>query len=381
MLSGKSVLLAALRRGLTGEALTVDYGPKYWPKAAAAPAQTHLGQILQLAGRDLRGFFYARPEKLDLLSGTQRQFMRWLAERFDGEHAYLNWLGSLPKAQDELMRPVEKREDPPPSLVENESAPGQIEDLISLCRRVGFRQVVIFVDVPAILSAEQVQQLDRFFEGLELMHHDGLRCVSAVNTAVQAQEGFIRKARGRMQIIPVTPNEERTFALTGKHLVYATGGSISALGQLVEPGLLQLLRRMIQEEFGGPMPGAWVQLAGILLPALAQSGAAQLGEAAFPALRQIYYKKYLPLYIPDQVTRPGVWRGARFITMESEPFAFLKKVHSFKGRAVDFKELHLSKTNTHTLAHRARVLIEPDPENPLYLHNRRNEGYWLENCV
>jgi len=51
-----------------------------------------------------------------------------------------------------------------------------------------------------------------------------------------------------------------------------------------------------------------------------------------------------------------------------------------KGRRVN-SDLVASKNNLHTLASRLRKVIEPDPADKVYLKNRRDEGYWLENFV
>lgn len=379
-LCGKSVALAALRRSFAQEGVfALDYSPARWPQPAGKPGDNHLKQIMTLASQELRTFFAARPEKLEELSETQKEFLRWLIETFDGERAFKRWLDGLPKQQDDMLRTVEQK-----MLYTTQTVvlgiQGQIEELIFLCRRVGFRQIILFVDVPSFLSSFQVIQLGDLFQWLELMHHDGLRCVSAVPDAMQLPEMLLNKARGRVEVIPISVSFEQTMEITNRHIRAATGGNIQSLTDLVSPALLQQITAMLDDEFSGPVPGAWVQLSKLVLETDRTNGSC-LDEKQFTALRQNFYKKYLPLRILSETPRPGVWRGTRFIPLEIGHFELLQKMWQQKGRPLDHNQLNISKENLHTLAHRIRLVIEPSPKEPIYLVNQRNEGYWLENYL
>ena len=61
-------------------------------------------------------------------------------------------------------------------------------------------------------------------------------------------------------------------------------------------------------------------------------------------------------------------------------YDFLSLLMQQKGRRVN-SDLVASKNNLHTLVSRLRKVIEPDPADKVYLKNRRDEGYWLENFV
>jgi hypothetical protein len=83
-----------------------------------------------------------------------------------------------------------------------------------------------------------------------------------------------------------------------------------------------------------------------------------------------------------------VWRGPKFITLTDKLFEFTKLLHARQGRPIgsDDGELYSiignKKGNLHSLASRVRGRIEPFPEVPIYIQNKRGEGgYWLEHYV
>jgi DNA-binding response OmpR family regulator len=89
----------------------------------------------------------------------------------------------------------------------------------------------------------------------------------------------------------------------------------------------------------------------------------------------------MPLRIDKEKTPKGVWRGLKWIPLEETSAEFLYTLSSHKGHPIDHQQLQVSKENLHTIAHRLRVAIEPDPSQPIYVKSQRGQGYWLENVI
>jgi hypothetical protein len=90
--------------------------------------------------------------------------------------------------------------------------------------------------------------------------------------------------------------------------------------------------------------------------------------------------------------RQGVWRGPEYIPLEKGLYDILRELFVLGGRPAPqtLSDMAGSSTNLNTLMSRLRVKIEPlsrseegDPptRRDLYIHNRRDLGYWLENFV
>jgi DNA-binding response OmpR family regulator len=119
----------------------------------------------------------------------------------------------------------------------------------------------------------------------------------------------------------------------------------------------------------------WLQWAETLL-ASAKSPASQQDpdEAACN-----YYQRHVPLRL--DTTQTGVWRGPQLITLDQQPYEFLKKLFELRGRPAPdlLQDFAGSGANLNTLASRLRKQIEPLSNKNIYLQNRRDRGYWLEN--
>jgi len=100
-------------------------------------------------------------------------------------------------------------------------------------------------------------------------------------------------------------------------------------------------------------------------------------------IKRAFYARFIPLRLDPH--HRGIWRGPKFIPLDKQPFRLLEILAQHKGKPMLSEDLNKdvagSLSNVHTLVRRVREAIEPDPSVPIYLKNRQDEGYWLENLV
>lgn len=311
--------------------------------------------------------------------------MRWLIDKSGGPRMYIRWVQSLRASDDSrVMIPFQ---DLYPTETEFLDVQGQIEDWIALVRQWGYSQVLVLIDT-GTLTAEQWNDLGNLFDWLELMHHDGLAVVTAVTPETLAQSDLVRRARGRVSVTKLHWTLEQVRALANRHIIAATEQQIHALEQLAAPHLVQQLETMIEAEYGMPTPQGWSALAELLLDFASQSSIPL--KTQFDDLRLAYFERFMPLRLDQTLHHRGVWRGPKFIPLDEQPFRLVEALIQKRGIPVSSEDLGrvvgMSKgksklANLHTLAHRVREAIEPDPAKPIYLKNKRDEGYWLENLA
>lgn len=388
--SGKSVALEAVARKMEGRALILHYSASQWPHSTQSLVRggNHLSQIMALAAQLLRRELTAHPEGVASLSSTQHAFLRLLIERYADSRAYARWLDGLPAEIAETLQTVEFIKD----LYLSDTAPrdveGKIEELIGVVRRLRFEELLLLADIPGSLNQAALHDLDDLFEWLEPMHHRGLTLVAAVDARTDQKRNLVAKARGRVNRVTIRWERDQAREIAVRHLRTAT--TLTTLEQLVTPELLAKLEETLEEEYGEPAPGAWTALLRILLEN-AQIQAVPLTAALFPDVKREFFRRCLPLFLDPDETHRGVWRGPRFIPLTEQPYNFLRVLWKYKGDPVDreaFQSLAYSKEYVHTLAGRVRKAIEPtielatkDKDRFVYIHERRGEGYWLENFV
>lgn len=385
--SGKSVALANLIRSVDRHnTLLVELNSLFLPGRKNSQQQVDLfTQIMVQASQLLREYFWEHPGKLQDLSITQKEFFRWMVEKYNRPRDYGRWLDGLDKDLAGVMESVntEELEIESAELQRDESMRTQIFDLVSLCRRVGFSEVLVILDVPSISIPQQMEQLKDFFTWLEPMHHGGFRCISAIRENTIDEGKLVARARGRVTTITIQISQDQALEIAGKHIQAATGGKVCRVSELASKPLINKLDKMVVDEFSQSAPGIWVQLGQMLLENVGE-GNQLMSEEDFPSLRLKFYQKCMVLRIDPDSPRAGVWRGPNFIPLNQEPYDFLRELYRHKGEPVYSDQLtNISKENMHTQASRLRAAIEPDAGNKrwVYIHNRRNEGYWLENFI
>ena len=92
-----------------------------------------------------------------------------------------------------------------------------------------------------------------------------------------------------------------------------------------------------------------------------------------------FYQRHVPLrLVPEQM---GVWRGPQLLTLDRQPFELLRKLFDLQGQPAPEALLQIAGTqaNLNTLIGRVRKIIEPIAKTNIYIQNKRDLGYWLEN--
>ena len=169
-----------------------------------------------------------------------------------------------------------------------------------------------------------------------------------------------------------------------RHLQAATDGRIEKLEQLADTAVLTRAREEIHTLYGADTLAGWLNWAETLLYIEANGYYAfndgELGDADKAALT--FYKRHILLRLdPEQ---QGLWRGPEFIPLENQPFEIAKKLFDLRGQPAPDALYNIagSTANLNTLANRLRKKIEPvKGKTNIYLQNRRDQGYWLENIL
>ncbi|GEM_PF-889740 len=378
--SGKSTLLRAFKHSKASTALILEDDIISRRGAHAEESQNLLFRILRAASRASRQHFLTVPANLGRLSRAQQEFLRWLIEKFNDPRSYVRWLDGLPAEWASIMQSVPFM-DLYQTQVETQDVQAQIEELLNLSRRLDCGEIIAFVDVDYPPTSDLADQIIGLFDWLEPMQHIGLRIVAAMSHSIVDKSGLLHKTRGRVNAIYVEATENRTMEIIGRHLQAATGGQIKQISDLADAELLARLTSLTINEFGVPACAGWLGIVDILLEYAKQAGMPSSRDA-YPEIEAAYYKKYCPLRLIPSHDRRGVWRGHKFLQLDEGPYELLEKLWRQRGKPMDHQAMGtMKKEYVHTLTRRLRVAIEPDPSNPLYILNRRNEGYWLENFL
>lgn len=382
--SGKTVALDALERQMRGhDALVLRYSPEYWPRGRRVLKKdgNHLSQLMALTGFTIRHTPTITLDRIIELPRFQREFLRWLMDKFGGTRAYIRWIQTLGGNADDAQLNV-PFEDLYPTETEYLDVQGQIEDLIALVRRWGFSQILTLIDTDLITTA-QLTELGELFDWLELWQHEGFTLVVAVTPTALDQGELVKRARGRASVVRLNWTLDQVRNLVNRHLALATDQQVQSLEQLASPLLVHSLEEKLLAEYGSPTPKGWLALAQLLLD-FALRSEIPLGDKFETEIHYAFMARFMPLRLDKRSGHRGVWRGSHFIHLDDQPFRLVEMLAQHQGMPTpseELKDVAGSLSNVHTLVRRVREAIEPNPSAPIYLKNRRDEGYWLENLA
>ncbi len=372
---GKSVLMQALQR-VNQPVLKLEYGLASWPQAGQSPSRSHFEQWMAEAGRKLQQYFAEQTGDLSRLSPIQQEFLSWMIGKYQSQRAYQRWAEQL-TAQGQVLH-KENFDDLYASPGDLREVGGQLDELIDLCRKVGFRQIWILVDVPLCLQQAQIEQLQALFSWLEPMQHPGFRVVAAVPTHWAEMLGLRERVRGRAAFLPVFPDAVQKEEIICKHLLAASGGSFGDIRQLMDDAQYRDLSQWLQKEFADSLQ-SWLYLAEEVLR-IGQGE--KLDQQMVEEVRRSFYEQHIRLWMDVKSGLPVVWRGGCRIELQRSLFELLSKLYRLSpNQVVDHQKLGLSKEALYQQVSRLRKAIEPLSAPWIYLKEERDSGYWLEKKV
>jgi len=381
--SGKSTAIEAFERMEAQRLCLVHYPIARWPGEPHAwtTGFNHLGQIMACASMTVKNFITGHPDKIDSLSKTNLEFLRWLIEKYSGGCAFRRWADAINKQAllDLLEFPFDHLY---PTDIDLSDVQGQVEELVTLTRRLGFEGVAVLVDIysAAMINNAILEKIGELFGWLALLQFEGFAIKAALPEYVIKQAQLIERSRGRISFALLRRSAQECRELTNRHLQVATENELTSLLNIASEDLIDSLENeIIAVLYGAPSPQGWLRTASLLLDYYTKQGQ-KLTKLHLKDLIHLYFTHYVPLQFDKE--RQGVWQGKQFIYLDEQPFNFLEVLWRLRNSGEANQALLKmagSQGNLNTIASRLRKKIEPVPEKPVYLHNTRSQGYWLEN--
>lgn len=384
--SGKTVTMQALRQDYADTIFFVDYLPSQWPGGIHVPHpqdKSHLPQMLATAALAIRDYLLQNPATGQALTGFELEFLHWLLTNYVGPRAFARMLRYF---TDEAMQSFQStpQQDLFAETPENLIVQAQIDELVSLIRALGFAYLIFAVDLAYPGTPAEKEGLADLFGWLELAHHPGFAVIAAVPDTLLADGMVVSRARGRARSLNLRWTHQSCEQIAHRHIQQGTGNNLGLL-DLVDGELLAQLTAVMAAEYGGAAPAGWVALAEALLYLRNRSKGSHkpFSVADVEAITRTFFTRHMLLSIDPDVR--GVWRGPKYIQLDDQPLAFIHLLYQRRGHPINWSDTALrniagSPDNVYSIARRTRVAIEPVPESPIYLLNKRGEGgYKLEN--
>ena len=381
--SGKSVALQALLHETADSLLHVPYPVQNWPKGQRPwlPGRRHVSQLMAATANEIVKLLNQEPARIQQCHELLQEFLIWLVQNHLGRRALVRLLQQINRATKANIAIPEKDdvEDIYPSDEQTADVRGQIDELAELVQALGFDGVMITIDLneqEASLSGQDLSELVR----LDLLENPGVMLRAVLPKSVVLQAQIENRVGGHLRIIPVYLSEEDITELVRRYLQAATGGEVSTLAELAGTAVLNRAQKELNTLYSAPTAAGWLHWTEtILTQYMAQAKPVPLTDAKATALA--YYQRHVPLrLVPEQM---AVRRGPQLLSLDRQPFELLRTLFELQGQPAPDALLQIAGTqaNLNTLIGRIRKIIEPIAKTNIYIHNRRDLGYWLENFV
>ena len=379
--SGKSVALQTLLRETAESVLQVPYPVQNWPKGPRPwlPGRRHVSQMMAATANEIVRLLNQEPERFHNCHELLQEFLIWVVQKHLGRRALVRLLQQINRATNSNTHIPAKEdvEDIYPSDDQTTDVRGQIDELAELVCALGYSGVMITIDLNEQEASLIGQDLSELFR-LDLLENPGVMLRAALPKSVVLQAQIENRAGGHLRIIPIYLTDADIAELIRRYLQMATGGVISTLEELANTAVLNRARKEIHTLYNAPTLAGWLHWTETILSHyLAQANQAPLSDAK--GLAAAFYQRHVLLRLaPDQM---AVWRGPQLLTLDRQPFELLRTLFDLQGQPAPEALLQIAGTqaNLNTLIGRIRKIIEPISKTNIYIQNKRDLGYWLEN--
>lgn len=383
--SGKSTAIVALQQAFTERVFFINYMIQHWPKRnhPLLPDRGHIGQIMTLAANVILQYLEENAQPFAALHPFQEEFLYWLIETHVGRRALQRLGYQLQRQGIEKDIPAQVADLYPFDERKNNvfDVQLQVNELSDLVKSLGFDRIIVLIDLDEIEAHENSNELYTLLEWLSQVDSPEFFLKAAVpNTIIQRK--FLDRIISRLSVMHLEMDEEILGAIIGRHLQIATNGQLINLADLATETVIDQARHIIYELYNSQAIGGWLGWVETLiylydkLPVKSQ--VSDPDEATFQ-----FFQRHVPLRLDSK--QQGVWRGPQFLALDRQPYELLVKLFALRGQPSPEALLALagSSANLNTSAARLRRIIEPlkDKRRPVYLMNRRDQGYWLENFL
>lgn len=398
--SGKSAYLSWLTQTAEQQGylpLRWEWDPLSWVDEAQAILDVEKALVVHLLA-DLARLTFIRirleGDTWDKLTATAKNWLqnfwrKYLAERSD-------WLVALPVAQqDEALAFLEAcRASPPLSWVTSLTPLAELGYLIPLVRQAGFQGIVVLLEdpLPAMALETRLEALlCDFLAFLALFDVQGIIFKLALDDSLStliAQSPVVE--RRRATVLRLQWSEAALETIVSQRLRLTMGESFT-LSHIYKP---EVLRRWLNW-VGGVTPRGWLEA---MAAFMSEFLTARAGQTLLSPLTETEWRDIgrrlspqptygaetgiltigwhtIPLPPGEQALFECLWKKQGKLCSREELFkAYSIKVYGQKTDQAPAEYRGL----LDTALYRLRMLIEPDPDAPLWLTTQRGKGVVLD---
>lgn len=380
--NGKSVALAALKRHQADTSLLVSYPLENWPTGPHPwlPGRSHISQIMAAAATSIIDIVSAQPDRLAQLNDLQQEFLGWLINKHLGRRTLARLSHHLAQNGTGSILPTTVDNDLYSGDTNESDVWGQISELVELAQALGYQRVLVLAEVNHFRLVKYAADLRTLFGRSSLLEHPGWALKLALPYSHELQTQLTGGSSGRLHIYRLRLETDVIQEIVGKHLRVATDNRFIHIAALASDSVVDRASQEMTTLYGEPSLAGWLGWAETLLMLWSSSSAFSRVDDADKAL-VAFYSRHVPLRLIEG--QNGVWRGPQFLSLDGQQLEIMRKLFMLKGDNAPDALLNLAGTseNLNTIISRLRKVIEPLREQNIYIHNRRDLGYWLENLI
>ena len=380
--NGKSTALAALKRRQTNNCLLVSYPLENWPGGPHPwlPGRGHVSQIMAAAATSVVDILNIWPDRFARLNALQQEFLAWLINKHLGRRTLARLSHHLAQSIVGLALPNSTASDLYPGDTNESDVWGQIGELVELAQSLGYQRVLVLAEIDQFRLVKYAGDLRTLCGRSSLMEHPGWALKLALPYSHELQTQIAGGSGGRLHIHRLHLETDVIHEIVGRYLQVATDNRFTHLAAFASEAVIERAGQEINALYGEPSLAGWLGWAETFLMLWSSSNTLARVNNPEEALAA-FYSRYVPLRLIEG--QNGIWRGPQFLPLDSQPLEIMRKLFALRGGSAPDALLDLARTgeNLNTIVSRLRKIIEPLKGQSVYIQNRRDRGYWLENFV
>lgn len=381
--TGKTTALELLAREERGRALLLNYPLSRWPcgKTPLKPDEGHISQIMSAAAVQIHDFIIQQPELYIQLNPLQQEFLFWLIGTGINLRTLQRFVFLLNHKTGQNISPFHQLPTLYPVTPTALDIRSQISELTEMINVWQMDKIFLLIDIRELELSRYPAEIQNFLHWSDLLEQPDFIIRLALPLSAITKHHIIKRDNGRINIVDCEYTDDEIVVILHRIFQTVTNNPQTSLQEFITPDLTLPIREEIIQLYGISAVAGWLNWLEILLFESTRPIPIE-ADSRLELLRYHYYQHHVQLaFDPYQ---QGVWRGPQFLSLEKQPYEFLKKLFELRGQSSpdELYELAGSQANLNTLTSRIRKQIEPlGSKKEIYLHNRRDLGYWLENFI
>ncbi|MCB0018623.1 MAG: response regulator transcription factor [Anaerolineales bacterium] len=322
--------------------------------------------------------FFRTPAEYFQLNEIHQEFCHWLIHKHLSQRDLVRLLWRISQTTGKkLVIPKEGDiVDLYPTDTRESDIWRQLSEMVDLVSSLKLDKIIVYADISPEEAEVHRQDLFDLIDLMELADFPNFVLRLAAPQQIVQSKSSLRQATSQHELIRLDYTQETINQILCRYVQAATDSRLTDLAAVATAEVWQAIQEMIADSYAPTSIGAWLHALETVM-IVGQDSALPVNDAN--KIQCEFYRRFVPLRLAPN--RQGIIRGETYLALDRQLFDLMSLLLDLNGASAEGMLMDLTGggPNLNTAMSRLRRIVEPVPGTNLYIQNKRDRGYFLEN--